>query len=263
MKGPLRGFTIAVTGDFGEQRGHDKIRQWIHVNGGSFAHGIRNEVTHLVCSTKHFKTNIKMVRQARAFRSINIVSFDWLEDSLMKHTPLSARNYMLENIVKAKFLEKTRKRVKKKENIDQGMEQFEKGCTEFKEDMKTDGYEIYRDIYDNFAYDITLARANLLINENERYQLKLYTTHTAPKMFACFVKYSAPGNKSWSRVLAPTGSSWETAWAAFEQFFKLKTRKEWAMRFYKYEMGKEAPSQEKNFNYSSPAKGEPRGCLWG
>ena len=176
----------------------------------------------------------------------------------------------------------------------------------------TDGYEIYRDIYDNFAYDITLARANLLINENERYQLKvcrsskpsfpvhctshpsppvisspifpiqpspssvrarthspraqrlqLYTTHTAPKMFACFVKYSAPGNKSWSRVLAPTGSSWETAWAAFEQFFKLKTRKEWAMRFYKYEMGKEAPSQEKNFNYSSPAKGEPRGCLWG
>ena len=60
MKGPLRGFTIAVTGDFGEQRGHDKIRQWIHVNGGSFAHGIRNEVTHLVCSTKHFKTNIKM-----------------------------------------------------------------------------------------------------------------------------------------------------------------------------------------------------------
>ena len=67
------------------------------------------------------------MRQARAFRSINIVSFDWLEDSLMKHTPLSARNYMLENIVKAKFLEKTRKRVKKKENIDQGSKS-QSGC---------------------------------------------------------------------------------------------------------------------------------------
>lgn len=60
MKDPLQRFTIAVTGDFGPQRGHEKIRQWVEANGGTFAFHLGPEVTHLICSRKHFKRGVAM-----------------------------------------------------------------------------------------------------------------------------------------------------------------------------------------------------------
>jgi len=75
-------------------------------------------------------------------------------------------------------------------------------------------------------------------------------------MFVCSVKYSAPNTISISEVLAPIGSSWETAWRAFELFFKLKTRKDWDMRFVKYDRGADA------FVYTPPREGELRGMFW-
>lgn len=59
-KQPLKRFTIAITGDFGEQRSPEQIRKWIHVNGGTVAYDISSEVTLLVCSKKHFKNNVSM-----------------------------------------------------------------------------------------------------------------------------------------------------------------------------------------------------------
>lgn len=59
-KQPLKHFTIAITGDFGERRSAEQIRKWIHVNGGTVAYDISSEVTHLVCSKKHFKENVAM-----------------------------------------------------------------------------------------------------------------------------------------------------------------------------------------------------------
>lgn len=224
------------------------------------------------------------------------------------------------------------------------VEKFEKACKEFEQDMNTgntplfmallfwcsvlmfflDGYEIYHHPGDKFAYDVTLARANLLANKNERYQLKvcptsrsppstpllthlriprcvpaslstsypyfinptppimstpifpmspppaaaraclvspraqrlqLYVSHSAPKMFACYVKYSAPNTTSTTEALAPRGSSWDTAWMAYERFFKLKTGKDWTMRHYKWDTIKDA------FVYTSPRQGEPQGMF--
>lgn len=55
MKYPLKRFTIAVTGDFGRARTHEKMKQWTEHNGGAFAREISNKVTHLVCSKEHYK----------------------------------------------------------------------------------------------------------------------------------------------------------------------------------------------------------------
>jgi len=210
------------------------------------------------------------------------------------------------------------------------VEDFERSCKEFETDMfsstflliafafrivpadlSLDGYGIYQDST-RFAYDITLARANLLTNNNERYALKvcfpphnppqapphnriidpnpdlahrpmistpifpmflpsprararivtpraqrlqLYVSHATPKYFSCNVKYSSPGTAPTSKVLAPIGSTWETAWGAFEMFFKLKTKKDWDMRFIKCDLGTEA------FGYTPPKEGEPRGMF--
>ena len=178
-------------------------------------------------------------------------------------------------------------------------------------DSSLDGYGIYQDST-SFKYDITLARANLLTNKNERYALKvchphhtpalvplhkrkidahytpnfppiistpifpifppsprprarivspraqrlqLYVSHATPKTFSCNVKYSSPGTAPKNEVLAPIGSTWETAWGAFQMFFKLKTKKDWDMRFLKCDLGAEA------FVYTPPREGEPRGLF--
>lgn len=57
---PLKRFTIAVTGNFGEQRSSEQMRKWIHANGGTFASDISPDVTHLVSSKEHFKKNVAM-----------------------------------------------------------------------------------------------------------------------------------------------------------------------------------------------------------
>lgn len=63
MKDPLKRFTIATTGDFGEQRGHEKMRHWIQYNGAKFVHEISADVTHLICSKEHFQKETMMGRQ--------------------------------------------------------------------------------------------------------------------------------------------------------------------------------------------------------
>ena len=55
MKYPLKRFNIAVTGDFGHARTHEKMKQWTEHNGGEFSREISNKVTHLVCSKEHYK----------------------------------------------------------------------------------------------------------------------------------------------------------------------------------------------------------------
>ena len=131
----------------------------------------------------------------------------------------------------------------------------------------TDGYEIYRDST-GLIYDVTLARVDLAKNANERWhlkvgrlpcpifpyyrprrspvpvdrsrtqQLQLFQTHSAPRHYACFAVYSSPGSKPLARMLAPVASHFETAMSQFTEFFKLKTRMEWADRF------KKAPEEE-------------------
>ena len=64
MKDAMKRFTIAVTGDFGEHRGFEKMRQWIQVNGATFSYDVSPIVTHLICSKEHFRKNVTMGRHS-------------------------------------------------------------------------------------------------------------------------------------------------------------------------------------------------------
>ena len=55
MKFPLRRCIIAATGDFGQARTHDKLKQWTEHNGGKFVREISGLTTHLICSKEHYK----------------------------------------------------------------------------------------------------------------------------------------------------------------------------------------------------------------
>ncbi|KAF6231217.1 hypothetical protein HO173_010549 [Letharia columbiana] len=253
-KQPLKRFTIAITGYFGEQRSSEQMRKWIHNNGGIFAYNVSPKITHLVCSKEDFKKNVAMVQKARQLRTVKIVSWDWLEDTLMKEHPMKESEYLMAPLVKCAADNKEKKKAVRKENIRKGMENFEKGCKEFKEDMFSDGYHIYQDCT-KFNYDVTLARTNLLVNKNDRFALKLFESHATPKYYACYAKYSSPGHAPTSEMLAPIGSPWETAWDAFQGFFELKTGKKWEERFVRMALGSEA------FTYTPPKVGQPRGMF--
>ncbi len=55
MKDPLKKFTIAVTGEFGEPQNHKNLERWIEKNGGRFASCVDDSVTHLLCTWDEWK----------------------------------------------------------------------------------------------------------------------------------------------------------------------------------------------------------------
>ena len=85
---------------------------------------------------------------------------------------------------------------------------------------------------------------------------QLWKSHGTPVYFACTIKYSIPGEKPKHEALTTIGSSWDKAWKAFKDFFKLKTKKDWDYRFQKLNLGADAADA---FVYTPPREGEPRG----
>lgn len=98
-------------------------------------------------------------------------------------------------------------------------------------------------------------RARARIHSPRAQRLQLYESHATPKYYACYTKYSTPGQTPTNQMLAPIGSSWETAWDAFQEFFQLKTGMKWEERFVRMEMMGEA------FTYTPPKVGQPRGMF--
>ncbi|MCJ1472638.1 hypothetical protein MMC13_001287 [Lambiella insularis] len=286
---------IAVTGDFGSNKSHDKIKKWIETQSGRFVTKISADVTHLVPSKEHFKRQVAMVQEARKLKKCHIVSFDWLEDSLMIKRPKRVGEYLMKAQVKAKAKAKAKKKVIRDATIMKGVADFEKGCDNFKSKMHTDGYHIYRDST-GFAYDITLVRSDLAVNINERYSLKvssspynsihiftplypyflprrtrvplsaprtqclqLYESHAPPMKYACFTNYSSPLAGTACHILAPAGSGFLLAFGQFMQFFKLKTKLEWNER--NGVLGSESTESKSAFVYKRPKDGEPWGLF--
>ncbi|MCJ1432784.1 hypothetical protein MMC27_002141 [Xylographa pallens] len=278
---------IALTGGF--DKPFATIKKWIELQGGQCALKIGPNVTHLVCSEDHFKKGVAMVQQARKLKKCKIVTWDWLEDSLLAKRPLRTGEFLLKGQVKTKAKVKATRKETRDDNIIKGVGLFEKSCDEFKDKMYTDGYHIYRD-RTGFSYDITLARSDLTTNTNARYFLKvssfpysmnlstplypyilprhsrvplpaprtqclqLYESHISPSKYACFSSYSSPTAGTATHVLAPLGSSFSLAIGQFMHFFKLKTKLEWKER-----NGTLGDESETAFLYTPPAEGEPWG----
>ena len=145
-KGMLKHFTIAVTGDFGEDRKLEKIKGWIRHHGGTYSPDVSPCVTHLVCSKRHFKEKVdlgkqgswrytvvytfvmrsahisRVVKKAQRIKTVKIVSWDWLEDSLlsMKSKAKHESEYIMSSRAKAQDVIKIKHRVVRKHNVKKG-----------------------------------------------------------------------------------------------------------------------------------------------
>ncbi|KAI4124023.1 MAG: hypothetical protein LQ338_005012 [Usnochroma carphineum] len=299
VKFPLTGLTIAATGDFGPCRSHDTLKRWVERNGGQWVTKMSEQVTHLICTKEDYRSKAPMgdwnppkrvltviyiltslsVKQALRLKLFTIVTYDWLEDSLMRRFRLAPRgDYLVARAIKdAKKVKKAKKQTKK-ETIKKGgtdfhdpklspqsmptcctVDSFKKECQDIQKQLFSDRYHVYRDST-FFAYDITLVRVNLLQNKSERYVLRLCTTHDVPHYFATLLTYHARNSDSDSNatpakaVLAPIGSDWTTAFEAFTKAFKGKTGVEWEERFVPRRWGDGG-----GFVYQVPREGEARG----
>ncbi|KAI9680290.1 MAG: hypothetical protein M1829_001176 [Trizodia sp. TS-e1964] len=247
MKSPFKGFQIAVSGDFGEQRSPAAVSRWIENNGGVVAKKIDDYTTHLICSLKDF-TNAKQipkVRDALKRKAIHIVTFDWLEDSLHSGRLKTEKKYLLSNVVKAQR--------KEKKAVIREAAKFAKGCVDTEADMLSKNHHVYCD-KTFFFYNITLTRADIRTNKNERHELKIYESNSVPHLYAAYTRYIRAG-RSATQMLAPVGSFFETAHKAFRDFFRARTGRAWEDR-----LVPEAPKEDV-FLYAAPGPGKPRGMM--
>ncbi|KAF2452971.1 hypothetical protein BDY21DRAFT_375163 [Lineolata rhizophorae] len=135
MKNPLSPFTIAISGDFGEARSHENVKRWIENNGGKYATAITKDTTHLICTREHYKRKVTMVKQAEQHKHIKIVTFDWLEDSLLSCTRKREGRYLLQKLLKAEELEKKIKKAAERRKAKQEVRIFNQGVRKAQNDL--------------------------------------------------------------------------------------------------------------------------------
>ncbi|PLB43548.1 hypothetical protein P170DRAFT_513900 [Aspergillus steynii IBT 23096] len=212
MKEPFKKVHLCSFGHFGGNG--DKIPQW-----------------------EAFKRNVEAVRKAKRLKA-KIVSYDWLEDSLMSKSRAPKREgpYLLETILKneqkradakakAQKASKQQAKTKAKQTV-KSKDPFAAGSRAVKKGTATTDYHIYTD--KGVTYTATLTRPTIQATR-EKYQLKIYELASDPITYATHVKYTRTG-KSKIELIAPIGSTLSVAMSAFKQFFEEQTGKRWEDR---------------------------------
>lgn len=107
----------------GQLEDGDKIPRWVRANGGEFHRDVDERCTHLIATQNAYKSNVEagktmtsllflrwidtninytfIVKKARELGTVKIVSFDWLEDSLLQKSrqPKPETPYLLETLL--------------------------------------------------------------------------------------------------------------------------------------------------------------------
>ncbi|OAK95508.1 hypothetical protein IQ06DRAFT_352533 [Phaeosphaeriaceae sp. SRC1lsM3a] len=95
----LSRMVIAITGTLAADS--KDIKKWVEANGGTWSVRVNQHVTHLIASKDAYRNKTDPVVQAKTLR-IPIVSYDWLEDSLLKKRRLAEKKYTWKAIKKDK-----------------------------------------------------------------------------------------------------------------------------------------------------------------
>ncbi|RAK98625.1 BRCT domain protein [Aspergillus ibericus CBS 121593] len=250
----------------------DKIPQWIRANGGQYSKDVSEKITHLITTKEAFKNDVEAIRKAKRFKNIKIVSFDWLEDSLLSKNrrPKREKKYLWHNILKNERKRNNKKgndREEQKMNGENGKKRADKPENEDPFRKKRKGvkagtavsrYHLYTDKEARVTYSATLARFMLMRNSRERYVVKVYESNKEPHVYATHLEYSRIG-KQQSELLTPLKADRDTAVKAFKTLFWDKTGIDWEERLdgvfpsSKTDVdGNLLPPHEGWFNYENP-----------
>ncbi|RAL07179.1 BRCT domain protein [Aspergillus homomorphus CBS 101889] len=217
-----------------------KIPQWITANGGQYSSTICRSVTHLITTLEAYKKNIQPVREAKEHGKIKIITFDWLEDSLLSKDkkPKRVTEYLLKTKVKneQKKEKSAREASRNTKSADPGATMKKKGAAK-KSTGKTKNPDPFGKATSKLRagsavgvrYDIVLVRMMLSRKSREKIHIKIYESKDEPHVYTTHFEYSRAGTSSF-KLLTPLGTNLKTAMGAFEAKFKSKAGTDWANR---------------------------------
>lgn len=169
------------------------------------------------------------VKEARERKNVKLVSFDWFEDSLQAHSKKREKPYDIQELTRAKRREKKEKKRIRDLGIDKQLTRHANIVSDAKARYNVYGYSIYFDPT-GFMYDITLLCGDALKGRTEKVVLRIYSSDEPPYYYAVFATYFSPDGYEARSVLAPPGSTFEVAFGAFKEQFKVRTKLDWAQR---------------------------------
>ncbi|KAF9884138.1 hypothetical protein FE257_002259 [Aspergillus nanangensis] len=203
----------------------DKVPQWLRANGGQYSKTIDQNLTHLITTKEAYKNNVEAVQTAERLWGIKIVSYEWLEDSLMSKSRAPKREgpYLWKNILKVE------NKPGKADGVKKGAKREAKVTKRRKINVNATDYHIYSPTDTGRNFSVTLARYLPSKTSREKFHLELYESNSKPHVYTAHARYSRIG-KSYTEILAPRGSTLDVASSAFEQFFETKSGKKWENR---------------------------------
>ncbi|KAI3230120.1 hypothetical protein DTO012A9_8456 [Penicillium roqueforti] len=229
----------SIVGKFQDGIG-EKIPQWIRANGGQFSRDVNPRVTHLIATKEAFKSHAVPVETAQNIGTVKIVSYDWLEDSLLSDTrrPKPEGPYLLKNLMKPENKEPQKNKVTPKSKSPKVVREIK---TKIPKRRIADPFidpkgkrkpvrQVYRDRKTSVVYSITLFRPSRPpVTSREKYQLTLFESTAEPHTYSTYAKFSRVGISNVELLAGPRGKL-EIAVDKFKQFFKEQTGKEWDER---------------------------------
>ncbi|EMD58893.1 hypothetical protein COCSADRAFT_348315 [Bipolaris sorokiniana ND90Pr] len=216
--GILKNLIIATTGT------HiylpKQIQGWIERNGGRYSPTVHEGVTHLLASEVAYKSKqrTEAVHQALSL-GIQILSYDWLDDSLNARKKLPVKSYVREVLSDKRRMAKKLKRL----GAEADGKKFREGCEEIMKltgsvkdtsnpptlstiptsttlssapnDSRTQAkshrkaeYHYYQDTT-GFDYKITLIQSDISNNITAKYHIGLLESHTKPHTYWGLAQY--------------------------------------------------------------------------
>ncbi|RMZ91688.1 hypothetical protein DV736_g1056, partial [Chaetothyriales sp. CBS 134916] len=258
---PFSKVVLCSTHDFGPDR-NGQIQRWVESNGGRYSSSMTPEVTHLVATEQAFKQQVDLVRQVRQSKKTKIVTFDWLEDSLLRKSrkPLPTDKYEHDD-------QKRRSRKKRQNRQPRGgmfignseaksvneTAAVAGGCAEIAKygaaldreaqrnelDWKMEGYHIYCDA-NGFTYAVNLVRQDILAKFSERCMIQVFESDddrdgddddnaagNKPYAYAAECRYLDRNGEVHSLMVAPRGSSLDLTMDLFRRYFRNRCGVEW------------------------------------
>ncbi|KAK3357226.1 hypothetical protein B0T25DRAFT_579334 [Lasiosphaeria hispida] len=258
----FQGITIALAGELAGQWNDTNITRWVSQREGVISYQMDSSVTHLICSEDEFKKKSPRIKAAlkRGKKECQIVTVDWLEDSINKRRRLPEREYSLDKSLKGE-----RAKQRQDSKVAKGLEQGEKA-------VNTYLYHPYSD-RTFFRYEITMTRDDDDHDiHGERYKLspplggarpQLYESNAKPRLYWFVAKFFKRKGDSQPKFHRPSDfpGLFAKEFGLFEAFFQVKTGIPWERR-----LVAQKPLDEKGkvfFRYTPPVGGKPVGFVKG
>ncbi|KAI0127443.1 hypothetical protein BJ170DRAFT_595315 [Xylariales sp. AK1849] len=242
------GVVVATAGDLGNGYEEAKLSPWMKHHGGRFSADFDEFVTHLIATKEQYKKSGTRVREAKKRKTIEILTMDWLEFSMMQGKKLSTEKYSLR-----KQQKQTNAKKRRTEQAAKGIQQGEKFINE----------NLYHPYTDStfFRYNVTLINPAT----RGRYELTLFESNGEPRLYHTAAKYyKTSGAVPLFWRPSETPGSFEREFKNFKICFIKKTGVAWDDRMKEFGLkGKGKAGKRGDFQYIPPTAEKPVGLVNG